>query len=166
MATATNGLSVGSEARDGWYTFAGFMFLIAAVANGLWAWAAFDKAAYLPEGSLLVSNLSFWGWVSVVAAVVALIGSGMLLVRARGAAVYGCVVAALSAVFWLFALPLLPIWSLLIIGIDALIIYGLATSSEAEPAGGHQRAGGDGEAASAAAARTAVEGSKKQQPVG
>lgn len=165
MATSTNGLSAGSETKGGWYTFAGFMFFIAAVANGLWAWAAFDKAAYLPEGSLLVSNLAFWGSVSIVAAVVALIGSGMLLVRARGAAMYGCVVAALSAVFWLFALPLLPIWSLLIIGIDALIIYGLATSTEVEPAGGYHRAGGDGEATTTAAARSAVEGGKKKQPV-
>lgn len=57
-----------------------------------------------------------------------------MLVFARTAAGIGLGigVAAISAVFWLFALPVLPIWSLLIIGLDALIIYGLATQAGTE----------------------------------
>jgi len=37
----------------------------------------------------------------------------------------GVILATVSAVFWLFALPVLPIFAMTVILIDALIIYGL-----------------------------------------
>jgi hypothetical protein len=43
----------------------------------------------------------------------------------------GIIMAMLSAVFWLFALPVLPIWSLVIVAIDVLIIYGLTAHGDA-----------------------------------
>jgi hypothetical protein len=36
------------------------------------------------------------------------------------------VLAVVSAIFWLFALPVLPIFALVAILIDSLIIYGLS----------------------------------------
>ena len=162
MDVSANGSVSAQDNGEGWYTFAGFMFLVAGVANALWAWAAFESKAYLPEDSLLVSNLKFWAWVSVGASLIALVGAGLLLTRARGAALYGCLAATLSAVFWLFALPVLPIWALVIIGIDAMIIYGLTTVAEGGRTTHGMRADGDGGAVSQAEATTAVEGGRQK----
>jgi hypothetical protein len=113
-----------------WFTFAGVMFVIAGVANLLWGIAALDSKEYLPESGLLVSSLTFWGWVSIIWAALAFLASYLLLTRSPSGAAMGVVMATLSGIFWLFALPVLPIWALLIILIDVLIIYGLTTHGD------------------------------------
>ncbi len=117
-------------ASTGWFTFAGIMFFISGAANLLWGIGALDTKSYLPESGLLVSNLNTWGWISVVWGVVAICAALLLLlVRSESAAILGASLAAVSAVFWLFALPVLPIWSLLVIVIDAMVIYGLTAKN-------------------------------------
>ena len=122
MSTTTS-----RPAGTSWFTFAGIMFIISGVSNLLWGIGALDTKEYLPENGLLFSNLSFWGWISIIWAVLALIGAFLLLTRNEWSGGYGLVMATVSVVFWLFALPVLPIWSLIVISIDVLIIYGLAT---------------------------------------
>ncbi|MGK2939315.1 MAG: DUF7144 family membrane protein, partial [Solirubrobacteraceae bacterium] len=113
-------------AGSGWFTFAGVLFLIAGAANLLWGIGALDDASYLPEDGLLFSNLTFWGWVSIIWGAISILGGVMLLTRSAVGAILGIVIATLSAFFWMFSLPVLPIWSLVVIGIDLLIIYGLS----------------------------------------
>ena len=120
-----------SHIGHGWFTFAGFMFIIAGASNLIWGFAALDSKDYLSSSGLLVSTMNTWGWVSIIWGAAALIGAMMLLMRTSGAAVYGVTMATLSAIFWLFTLPVLPIWSLVIIGIDVMIVFGLISQSEA-----------------------------------
>ena len=122
MSTTTS-----RHAGTGWFTFAGIMFIISGMSNLLWGIGALDTKSYLPEDGLLFSNLSFWGWISILWALLALVGAFLLLTRNEWSAGYGLVMATVSAVFWLFALPVLPIWALMVIAIDVLIIYGLAS---------------------------------------
>ncbi|UUY04877.1 hypothetical protein LRS13_04930 [Svornostia abyssi] len=118
-------------AGAGWFTFAGVLFLIAGVANLLWGIGALDDASYLPEDGLLFSNLTFWGWVSIIWGAVSIVGGGLLLSRSAVGAIMGIFIATLSAFFWMFSLPVLPIWSLVVITIDLLIIYGLSAHIDA-----------------------------------
>jgi hypothetical protein len=111
--------------HSGWVTFAGVMFIIGGVANVLWGIAALDSKEYLPESGLLFSTLTFWGWIAILWGVVVLIGSYVLLSDSPAGPGTGVVLATVSAIFWLFALPVLPIFAMTIILIDALIIYGL-----------------------------------------
>ena len=115
---------------SGWFTFAGVMFALAGVSNLLWGIGALDDKEYLPKEGLIASSLTFWGWVSIIWALLALTGAVMLLTRNPYSAGVGLVLAALNAVFWLFALPVLPIWSLVVITIDVLIVYHLAIHSD------------------------------------
>ncbi len=114
----------------GWFTFAGVMFVISGVANLLWGLAALANKRYLPENALLFSNLTFWGWVSIIWAVLALIGAYLLLTHSPAGVGFAVIMATISAVFWLFALPVLPIWALTIIAIDVLIIYGVTAHAD------------------------------------
>ena len=115
---------------SGWFTFAAVMFGLAGVSNLLWGIGALRDKRYLPKEALLVSNLHAWGWLSIAWALMALTGCILLATRASASAGVAIILAALNAVFWLFALPVLPIWSLVVISIDVLIIYQLATHSD------------------------------------
>lgn len=117
--------------HSGWVRFAGVMFIVAAAANIIWGIAALDGKEYLPESGLLFSTLTFWGWVAILWGIVVLIGSYLLLSDSPGGPPTGVVLATVSAIFWLFALPVLPIFAMTIILIDALIIYGLVQHGEA-----------------------------------
>jgi hypothetical protein len=111
--------------HSGWTTFAGLMFVIAGAANIIWGIGALDGKEYLPESGLLFSTLTFWGWVAIIWGAIVLLGSYLLLSDSPSGPGTGVVLATISAVFWLFALPVLPIFAMTIIFIDALIIYGL-----------------------------------------
>jgi hypothetical protein len=117
-------------AGAGWFTFAGVMFALAGVSNLLWGIGALDDKKYLPKDGLIVNHLHAWGWVSIIWGLMALAGAFLLLTRNPWSAGVGLVLATLNAVFWLFALPVLPIWSLVVITIDVLIVYHLAIHSD------------------------------------
>ena len=93
---------------SGWFTFAGAMFALAGASNLLWGIGALDKKSYLPEEGLLASNLSLWGWLSLIWAAMAFAGAFLLFTRNPWSAGVGIVLALLNATFWLFAIPVLP----------------------------------------------------------
>jgi hypothetical protein len=106
------------------------MFGLAGASNLLWGIGALDNKKYLPEDGLLASNLEFWGWLSIVWGLMAFTGAVLLFMRNPWSAGVAIVLAAFNALFWLFAIPVLPIWSLVVIAIDVLIIYGLSVHSD------------------------------------
>jgi hypothetical protein len=113
--------------RSGWVTFAGIMFVVAGFANIIWGIGALADKEYLPEDGLLFSTLTFWGWIGLIWGALLLLGSYLVLMGSPSGRSTGIVLAVVSAVFWLFALPVLPIFGLTAILIDSLIIYGLST---------------------------------------
>jgi hypothetical protein len=70
-----------------------------------------------------------WGWVHLVlGALVALVGAALLGAAptwARGAAV---ALVALSAIVHLIAIPVAPVWSIVVIALDLVVLYALATT--------------------------------------
>src|SRR3954447_14466735 len=118
------------RAGAGWFTFAALMFTLAGMSNLLWGIGALDTKDYLPKEGLIASNFTFWGWISLIWAAMAFTAAFLLFTRNPWSAGVGMVLATLNAVFWLFALPVLPIWSLVVISIDVLIVYQLAVHSE------------------------------------
>ena len=126
MSTARTHTPAGS----GWFTFGAVMFGLAGISNLLWGIGALDSKSYLPEDGLLASNLELWGWLSIIWALMAVTGSVLLFIRNPWSAGVAIVLATLNAAFWLFAIPVLPIWSLIVIAIDVLIIYGLSMHSD------------------------------------
>lgn len=113
--------------ESGWVTFAGIMFLVAGFANVIWGIGALADKEYLPEDGLLFSSLTFWGWISLIWGIVLLVGSYLVLTESPSGRTVGIALAVVSAIFWFIALPVLPIWGLVAIIIDSLIIYGLAS---------------------------------------
>ena len=97
---------------------------------------------------LYAFDLTLWGWLHLLVGL-ALLAIGIFLLRgATWARVAGMVVAGISALLNFLWLPYSPWWSLLVIGIDILVIWALANYRQpasqvtraAMPEGVHTRA--------------------------
>jgi hypothetical protein len=75
-------------------------------------------------------RLWIWGIVDALFALVALYAAYDLLKGGKVGRIIGLVYAILSAVRWLFFLPVAPIAAVVFIAVDILIIYGLVAHEE------------------------------------
>jgi hypothetical protein len=111
----------------GWITFAGVMLIIGgslglifgivAAVNDTWV-------VFTNRGDVSL-DLSTWGWVHIiVGAIVLLAGFGVFTgnILARIVGVLVAVVSLIANFLWL---PVYPIWSIIIITIDVLVIWAL-----------------------------------------
>ena len=143
MSTVTNGmrtearattttpeyLTVGtSDEGAGWIVFAAIMFVVSSMLNVIWGIAAVSNAHFfVGNASYILSDLNTWGWVAI--------GFGALEALAamsiwRGGAFgrwFGIGVASLAIVGAMMSIPAYPLWALVLVAIDVLIVYGLAS---------------------------------------
>lgn len=128
--TVTAGRTAGYDKPTGWIGWAAFAAIMMIIAGSLQA--IYGLVAVLNDqwvvwgnrGSMLL-DISTWGWLHLaVGAVVALAGIGIFTGNALARGV-GVVVAALSLVANFLFLPAYPIWAMVVIAIDALVIYAL-----------------------------------------
>ncbi|HVV14547.1 DUF7144 family membrane protein [Amycolatopsis sp.] len=112
----------------GWVAFCGIMLVLLGLFHAVEGLVAvFDKGYYLVAPSGLPVHLSYnvWGWLQVGMGVVAvLVGIGVLAGNTI-AQVAGAVFAAASAVVHLLFIAAYPVWAIVIITVDVLIIYAL-----------------------------------------
>ena len=113
------------ERGFGWTVFAGTMLLLASVVTGLWAIAAFANSSYFREDGLVAGNLTTWGVVLLCVATVQGVTGFMVLARSKFAAVVGLIIAGVSVTANLVSIGAYPLWSVIAITIDGLVIYAL-----------------------------------------
>lgn len=84
---------------------------------------------------LVTANLDTWGWVAIgVAVLMMATGAVVMLTPWLWARVVGVVVASFNALFQLAFLAHYPLWSIIMILVDVLVIYGLVVPVGAERA--------------------------------
>lgn len=113
--------------RSGWITFAGVMMLILGCLDVIWGIAAIANSEIVIVGGhgALILDISTWGWVQLIlGAVLALTGLGLLSGNeiARVVAVFLLAANAVLQIVWF---PAAPLWAILIIALDVVIIYQL-----------------------------------------
>jgi hypothetical protein len=111
----------------GWVLFAGLMLLASSALNAVYGFSAIYRDDYVAEEEFLYGPVSLWGWLAVGIAVVMLITALGLFARSPTASLFGILIAGLNAVVHLLAIGANTGWSILVIAVDALIIYGLST---------------------------------------
>jgi hypothetical protein len=85
-----------------------------------------DKYLVVLENYFLAFDITLWGWLHLLVGL-ALLAIGIFVLRgATWARVAGMVVAGISALLNFVWLPHSPWWSLMVIAIDILVIWGLA----------------------------------------
>jgi hypothetical protein len=116
-------------AGSGWVGFAGTMLLLVGAFNvviGLTALFRSDLLVGGPNG-LLVFNVTGWGWVHLIGGILlVVVGLGVFSGNAI-ARVTAVVLAGLNAIAQLTFLPAYPIWAVVVIVLDVVVIAALLT---------------------------------------
>lgn len=114
----------------GWAVFGGIVLIIVGVFNALFGVAAVfgpDSAYFLNtvSGNLWAFDISGWGWWHLVLGLVTVLVGIFVLRGATWARITAVVVVSLNAISQLATLPYQPLWALIIIALDLLVIYAL-----------------------------------------
>jgi hypothetical protein len=118
---------IGRAAPSGWAAFAGILLLMIGIFNIIWGLVAIidDTRITVGEAGLVFWDLTAWGWIHLILGIVLfLTGGGLLAGRgwARWTAIFFVMLNAFGQIAWMTTYPL---WSVLIITLDIVIIYQL-----------------------------------------
>lgn len=111
--------------KSGWIGFAATMFLVIGFFNLIDGIAAASKDELFAGEQLVFGSLVMWGFLMIVIGGLQLYTSYALFQGSDLGNVLGVFVCGISLVGQLFLLPAFPIWALVIMGIDLLLIYAL-----------------------------------------
>ncbi|MEU8790834.1 hypothetical protein [Streptomyces sp. NPDC048643] len=116
--------------RSHWVAFAGILLMVSALFNLLNGFVAifnhgYYSTVYSQGNRLLIFNYTAWGWIWVVVGIVMALAAIGVLVGSRGARRTGICLAALCLVGQMMFLPVYPFWSLVVMTVSVLVIYGL-----------------------------------------
>ena len=116
----------GTSGWTGWIVFAGVMMLMMGafhVIQGLVA--LFQDTYYLvgQEGLVVQVDYTTWGWVHTILGAVVILAGVALLAGQMWARIVAIILAFGSALVNIAFLGAYPIWSLMMIAIDVLVIY-------------------------------------------
>lgn len=117
-----------SSAWTGWVVFAGVvMFMIGCVniIQGLAALLRDDVFLVTKSGLLVTTSYSYWGWALILWGALLIVVALALFVgneASRWFAIAGVAVNLIMQFAWF---PAYPLWSLVVIGLDAAVLYAL-----------------------------------------
>jgi hypothetical protein len=112
----------------GWVVFASMMlFLIGAFQTVQGVVALFDDGFYLVTPGNLVVDVDYnvWGTVHLALGVLLLLSGAGVLTGNVAARTVGVILAGISALANLIFIEAYPVWSVLIIAVDVVVIYSL-----------------------------------------
>ena len=122
--------------RPGWLTYAAIMMFvlggfhillaISEFANSTWAQSRLDIEVFIPI-------LFIWGIVDLIIGSIAVYAGVSLLRGGTFGLVTGYIFASLGIIRWLFHIPVSPVLAVVVIALNALVIYGLVEHAEYRP---------------------------------
>lgn len=109
----------------GWIGFASIMLLLAGffhIMEGIVA--LFKEDVYIKtSSSAWVLDYSQWGWLHIFGGIIILLAAASLMQGHMFGRIFAVIVALVSAVANMAFIPIYPIWSLVILTVDVLIIW-------------------------------------------
>jgi len=96
---------------------------IAAIAN---------SHVFIANAHYVVGDLRAWGWVVLILGVLQVIAALAILAGSQAARWFAVVVIGLNAIGQMLFIPAYPFWSLLIIAVDVVALWGLCAYGSRE----------------------------------
>ena len=96
---------------------------IAAIAN---------SHVFIANAHYVVGDLRAWGWVVLILGVLQVIAAVAILAGSQAARWFAVVVIGLNAIGQMLFIPAYPFWSLLIIAVDVVALWGLCAYGSRE----------------------------------
>lgn len=127
MATSTR-----TPRLSGWVTFTGVLAGIVAVYNILSGIAAIAEDDITERvGDVLYGiNITAWGWFWLILGIVQLVTAWLIIARNPIGQMLGLVWAFIGASLSVFTIFVAPYWSLVVLGINVLVIWALTSHTE------------------------------------
>jgi hypothetical protein len=125
------GSGTGSIWASSWIAFAAVMMIFGgamAIMEGIAAIAK-DDVFVVNRNYAYTFNLTSWGWIHLVLGVLVVLAGIALFSGSLWARVTGVVLAGLSMVANFMWLPYYPVWAIVLIAVDAFVIWALCVGT-------------------------------------
>jgi hypothetical protein len=111
----------------GWVIFAGVMMILIGFLNFFYGLAAVvnDDVVVVGGQGAIIADLTTWGWVTILLAIILVLTGFGLLTGAEWARWAGVFIVGLNAIAQVWIFPAAPLWAFIIILLDVIIIYNL-----------------------------------------
>lgn len=133
MATRNNRSTNGSVVTGwlGWIYFAAFALLVAGIFHMIAGLTALlNSGFYVVNGTAVVFDLTTWGWIHLLGGVLLLCTGTALFTGRMWARVVAVIVATLSLIANFVFISYHPVWSIIAIVLDVLIVYALTVHGD------------------------------------
>ena len=127
MATQNRKVQNVSSDWSGWLYFGGFMMMIAGIFEAIGGLVALfnDQFLVVTTNRIIGIDITTWGWIHLFLGII-LITSALSLMQGR---FWGKMIGVIMATFSIIAnfgyVDVYPIWSLLIIAVDVMVLYAI-----------------------------------------
>ena len=106
--------------------FASVLLVIVGCFNLIYGIAAIANShVFTANAHYVFGSLRTWGWITLIIGVLQLLAAGGVVAGNQWARWFGVAVLGLSAIDQMFFIPAYPLWSLTIIAVDVVALYGL-----------------------------------------
>jgi hypothetical protein len=127
-ATTTPARGTGKRRTEGHglIIFASVLLLVLGCFNLIDGIAAIAKShVFIANAHYVVGDLRVWGWVALILGALQLLAAAGVLAGNQLARWFAVAVVGLNAIAQMFFIPAYPFWSLTIIAVDVVALWGL-----------------------------------------
>ena len=118
---------------SGLVLFASVLLVVAGCFNVIYGIAAIANShVFTAHAHYVFGNLRTWGWITLILGAVQLLAAAGVLAGNQVARWFAVVVVGLNAIEQMFFIPAYPFWSLMIIAVDVVALYGLCAYGSRE----------------------------------
>jgi hypothetical protein len=132
MTSATTRPAAGTGGRHaegqgyGLVLFAAVLLLVVGFFNLIYGIAAIANShVFTANAHYVFGSLRTWGWITLILGGLQLLAAGGVLTGNQLARWFAVAVVGLNAIDQMFFIPAYPFWSLMIIAVDVVALYGL-----------------------------------------
>ena len=118
---------------SGLVVFAAVLLVIVGCFNLIYGIAAIANShVFTADAHYVFGNLRAWGWITLILGVLQLLAAAGVVAGSQLARWFAVAVIGLNAIDQMFFIPAYPLWSLMIIAVDVVALYGLFASGSRE----------------------------------
>ena len=137
MTSATTGRARGTRGRGaegvGLVIFAAVMLLVTSFFNLIDGIAAIANShVFVANAHYVIGDLRVWGWTALILSILQLLAGLGVLAGNQVARWAGVGLVALNLIAQMFFIPAYPFWSLTIIAVDVVALWGLCVYGSRE----------------------------------
>jgi hypothetical protein len=126
--TPTVGEARSDESGHGYglVLFASILLVVVGCFNLIYGIAAIANShVFTAHAHYVFANLRTWGWITLILGALQLLAAAGVLAGSQAARWFAVAVIGLNAINQMFFIPAYPFWSLTIIAMDVIALYGL-----------------------------------------